>query len=210
MRYTTIIDISEYPQLYRSASVRLVYLHLVLKSGYHDDDRDLCGVSVRRLANDCGLTVAATRHALALLEKYAMIKRQGSMLLIRKWVVEKAITPRARTQAQARQKEARELEEIDRARRDKQLRAEEKRREDLRASGKTPFMVYYEGLLVKAKEGDPEAIRLVEVHKNTYQAHAAELAKETPARAAAESKEPPARAAELAMETPPRAAAGHK
>ena len=195
MRYTTIIDISEYPQLYRSASVRLVYLHLVLKSGYHDDDRDLCGVSVRRLANECGLTVAATRHALALLEKYAMIKRQGSMLLVRKWVVEKAITPRARTQAQARQKEARELEELDRARRDKQLRAEEKRREDLRASGKTPFMVYYEGLLVKAKEGDPEAIRLVEVHRNTYQAHAAELAKETPARAAAEPRETPARAA---------------
>lgn len=195
MRYTTLIDISEYPQLYRSASVRLVYLHLVLKSGYHDDDRDLCGVSVRRLANECGLTVAATRHALALLEKYVMIKRQGSMLLVRKWVVEKSITPRARTQAQARHKEARELEEIDRARRDKQLRAEEKRREDLRAAGKTPFMVYYEGLLAKAKEGDPEAIRLVEVHRNTYQAHAAELAKETPARAAADPNEPPARAA---------------
>lgn len=79
MRYTTLIDISEYPQLYRSSSVRLVYLHLVLKSGFHDDDRDLCAVSIRRLANDCGLTVAATRHALGLLEKAAMITRQGPL-----------------------------------------------------------------------------------------------------------------------------------
>lgn len=184
MRYTTIIDISEYPQLYRSESVRLVYLHLVLKSGYHDHDRDMCGVSIRRLAMDCGLTIAATRHALQLLEKYAMIRRQGSMTQVRKWVVEQPITPRARTAAQAKQKEVRQAEELDRARREKELRAEEKKREELRAAGKTPFMVYYEDLQSKAAAGDPEAIRLVQVHRNTYEAHAREVAEDA-ARAAA-------------------------
>lgn len=176
MRYTTIIDISEYPQLYRSESVRLVYLHLVLKSGYHDNDRDMCGVSIRRLSMETGLTISATRHALQLLEKYAMIRRQGSMTQVRKWVVEQPITSRARTAAQAKRKEIRQAEEIDRERRDKQRMAEQKKREELRAAGKTPFMIYYEDLLKKAAAGDPEAIRLVEVHRSTYEAHAREVA----------------------------------
>lgn len=176
MRYTTIIDISEYPQLYRSDSVRLVYLHLVLKSGYHDNDRDMCGISIRRLSTECGLTISATRHALQLLEKYAMIRRHGSMTQVRKWVVEQPITSRAKTAAQAKQKEVRQAEELDRARRDKQRLAEEKKREELRAAGKTPFMIYFEDLQKKAAAGDPEAIRLVEVHRNTYEAHAREVA----------------------------------
>lgn len=176
MRYTTIIDISEYPQLYRSESVRLVYLHLVLKSGYHDNDRDMCGVSIRRLSMETGLTISATRHALQLLEKYAMIRRQGSMTQVRKWVVEQTITSRARTAAQAKRKEIRQAEEIDRERRDKQRMVEEKKREELRAAGKTPFMIYYEDLQKKAAGGDPEAIRLVEVHRATYEAHAREVA----------------------------------
>lgn len=176
MRYTTIIDISEYPQLYRSESVRLVYLHLVLKSGYHDNDRDMCGVSIRRLSMETGLSISATRHALQLLEKYAMIRRQGSMTQVRKWVVEQPITSRARTAAQAKRKEIRQAEEIDRERRDKQRMAEEKKREELRAAGKTPFMIYYEDLLIKAAAGDPESIRLVEVHRSTYEAHAREVA----------------------------------
>lgn len=51
MRYTTIVDISEYASLYRNHNARLVYLHLALRSGYHDNDRDLIDVSVRRLAD---------------------------------------------------------------------------------------------------------------------------------------------------------------
>lgn len=178
MRYTTLIDISEYPQLYRSSSVRLVYLHLVLKSGYHDDDRDLCAVSIRRLANDCGLTVAATRHALGLLEKAAMITRQGPLWLVKKWVVERPISARAKSEKQQRTQDLRAQEEAERAQRERERRREEKKREDLRAAGKTPFMVYYESLQAKAAQGDPEAIRLVEVHRATYQAHQAELAKD--------------------------------
>lgn len=66
MRYTTIIDQSELPS-YRSTSARLLYLHLVLKSGYHRDNQDLVHTSLRRMAAEVGLSLAAVRHALGLL-----------------------------------------------------------------------------------------------------------------------------------------------
>ena len=69
MRYTTVIDISDYRHIYKSANCRLVYLHLVLKAGYHDDDRDIVDVSIRNLAMRVGISVSATRHALRMLEK---------------------------------------------------------------------------------------------------------------------------------------------
>ena len=70
MRYTTIIDIRDFPELYRNQNLRLLYLHLVLKSGYHDDDRDQVHTSIRRLGYETGLTVSAVRHGLAMLKKF--------------------------------------------------------------------------------------------------------------------------------------------
>lgn len=87
MRYTTLIDISEYASLYRSMSVRLVYLHLVCKSGYHSDNQDQVSVSVRSLASDVGLSVSATRHALALLSSAGLLSRlEDGTLLVKKFV----------------------------------------------------------------------------------------------------------------------------
>lgn len=178
MRYTTIIDITEWPSLYKNPAIRIVYLHLALKSGYHDHDRDIAVTSIRRLAWDTGLTVSATRHALEQLEKYHLLARQGAAWYVRKFVLEQPITsrPKSRRQEQTRASEM----EISNERREKELKRldAERRALELRNQGKTQFMVYYEGLLTKAASGDPEAARLVETHKKTYEAHRAQIEQE--------------------------------
>lgn len=94
MRYTTIIDISELPMVYRNHNARLVYIHMALKCGYHDDDRDLLAISIRNLAWATGLTVSATRHALAVLERSGLLAKDGEKWRIKKWVAEPSVTPR--------------------------------------------------------------------------------------------------------------------
>lgn len=101
MRYTTLIDITEQPDVYRNVHARLLYLHLALKSGYHDNDRDLIAISIRRLAMDAGLTVSATRHALRVLGDAGLITREGDKLRVLKWIAAPMPTPRP-TQKEAR------------------------------------------------------------------------------------------------------------
>lgn len=89
MRYTTIIDISEYESLYKNLNVRLVYLHLVLKSGYQDINKDWCRISIRALAEQTGTTISACRNALKQLQKAKMIRYKGGWILVRKLVTAK-------------------------------------------------------------------------------------------------------------------------
>lgn len=96
MRYTTLIDISEFPAIYRNPNARLVYLHLALKSGYHDDDRDQIRVSFRGLSVAVGLSVSATRHALQQLTAAGLISKQGDVWSVKKWIIETPPTPRPR------------------------------------------------------------------------------------------------------------------
>lgn len=102
MRYTTLIDISQDAVLYRNHSVRLIYLHLVLKSGYHDNDRDKIRTSIRRLAAEVGLTVAATRHGLKQLKKAGMLTISNDAWIVKKWVLDEK--PGSRTQPKSQQK----------------------------------------------------------------------------------------------------------
>lgn len=97
MRYTTVIDISEMPEIYRNMTARLIYVHMSLKAGYHDSDRDLVTLSIRRLSAEVGVTVSATRHALHLLERSGLLTREGQLWRIKKWVEEQMITTRAKT-----------------------------------------------------------------------------------------------------------------
>lgn len=97
MRYTTVIDISELPEIYRNMTARLIYVHMSLKAGYHDSDRDLVTLSIRRLSAEVGVTVSATRHALHLLERSGLISREGQLWRVKKWVEEQTITTRAKT-----------------------------------------------------------------------------------------------------------------
>lgn len=173
MRYTTIIDITEFPQLYKSASIRLVYLHLVLRSGYHDDDRDLISTSIRRIARETGLTIAAVRHALAQLEKFQLLEHQGPLLKVRKFVLERPITARARNKTEEKKQRALSIEEEERQRRHQEQREREEMTKNLFAIGKTSFMVYYEQQQDLARQGDPNAIAFVNArdNKETYLAH---------------------------------------
>ena len=94
MRYTTVIDISEIPDVYRNQNARIIYLHLALKSGYHDNDRDRITTSIRRIAYETGTTVSAVRHTLHLLEKAQLIARDGETWTVKKWTVVEPPTPR--------------------------------------------------------------------------------------------------------------------
>lgn len=100
MRYTTLIDITEIPAIYRNVHARLLYMHMALRAGYHDADRDVLNVSIRRLADEAGLSVSATRHALATLQKGGLIAKQGTAWKVLKWIAAPPPTPR--TQAAAR------------------------------------------------------------------------------------------------------------
>lgn len=97
MRYTTVIDITEISEVYKNATARLIYLHMSLKAGYHDADRDLVKLSIRRLSADVGVTVSATRHALHQLERAGLLTKEGELWRVRKWVEEQQITTRAKT-----------------------------------------------------------------------------------------------------------------
>lgn len=165
MRYTTIIDISEIPEIYRNINARLVFLHLTLKAGYHDDDRDQAAISIRRLAADAGVTISAARHALKLLKKHGLIVYQNDVFFVKKFVMEKQISPRIRSEKKKRENE---IEEREKAR-----KAEERRRRDedfarhkaLIESGTNPLEEYVKSLIIEADNGDEEAKLALERHR---------------------------------------------
>lgn len=169
MRYTTLIDISELPSVYRNVNARLLYLHMALKAGYHDDDRDVLDTSIRILSAQTGLTISAVRHALHVLEGVRLIKREGSTWIVKKWLPMQTTSPRPK--ATQKQLDAAQDEANLRARQERKEELERLRREEVKATGKTEFMLYYEGLQEKAQSGDPEAIKLVARHRATYEAH---------------------------------------
>lgn len=169
MRYTTIIDITELPSIYKNHNSRLVYLHLVLRCGYHDTDRDMTDTSIRQLSAAVGLTISATRHALLQLQAVGLLSREGRVWTVRKFVVQSPISTRAKTtrqaqqRAEARQREAEELEA------EKKREQETRKWQKLRAQGKTPFMVYYEKMMKDAAAGDMEAAEIVRKRRQAYE-----------------------------------------
>lgn len=169
MRYTTIIDITEYPVLYRNHAVRLVYLHLVLRSGYHDHDRDLCDTSIRRIAFEVGLSIAAVRHALHMLQRHALVQQLDGLYQVTKWTVQTTPTKRAKTAAQTEAHQAQVLREAQQIQRERLREQEKADRERLRAQGKTQYMLYVEELKRKAEAGDKNAERLYNSHKASYE-----------------------------------------
>ena len=170
MRYTTIIDITEVPAVYRNPSTARLYIHMALKAGYHDDDRDVLDISIRNLAAASGLTLSACRHALRILEKAQLISRQGDVWMVKKWLPASPISARPKKAAPG-QDAAREAERKLRERQERKENQERQASAALAEQGKTPFMAYYEGLQAKAAAGDMEAARLVKKHEATYNQH---------------------------------------
>lgn len=107
MRYTTIIDITEQPEVYRNQNARLLYLHLTLKSSYRDEDRDRVKVSVRQMAWQTGMSLSAARNALAVLIKAGLVKHEGgSTWAVTKFVYPEAISKRTTLPKNATQEDA--------------------------------------------------------------------------------------------------------
>lgn len=178
MRYTTIIDLTTLPQVYRNTNCRLLYYHMACKAGYHDNDRDLCMQSIRTLAADTGLTVAAVRHALAVLTKHGLLARQGQFWVVKKWVMEQPISKRARTATEQKATTAAHEREAAQRQMEKEMEQNRRKREAAERTGKTPYMLYYEDQVRKAAAGDAEAAEIVRKNKATYEQHKANMAEQ--------------------------------
>lgn len=101
MRYTTVIDVTEMRGLMRNQHAAWLYLVMALKSGYHDDDRDLLSLSERQLGYVSGLTYSAVRHCLALLKKEGLIEREiDGRWRVKKWLPDQPISPRNKSKKQ--------------------------------------------------------------------------------------------------------------
>lgn len=175
MRYTTLIDITETKEVYKSTTARLVYLHMALRAGYHDSDRDMLQISIRQLAADVGVTVSATRHALKMLQRYQLIRRDGPIWTVRKWILQEDISKRPTSKRQQQQIDAAiERKKAEEARQLQQQIEEEQRNRQWQ-TGKTSFMVWYEAQQRKAEAGDQDAARAVERHRATYEAHSEQI-----------------------------------
>lgn len=169
MRYTTIIDITEQPAVYRNINVRLLYLHLCLKCGYHDHDRDIYDRSLRSMAADAGLTLSAVRHALHILEQAQLVSKVGGVWQVRKYIQTAAPTPRPKTKRQQVDSDIAKEREQANQERERQAEIERQRREQMHASGTNDFITYYEQKMRDAAAGDIDAQRAVERHRAAYE-----------------------------------------
>lgn len=96
MRYTTIIDVTEIPDIWRNPNVTRLYFYMAMRCGYHDDDRDQLRISIRNLAYAAGLTLSACRHALKVLQKFELVSPMEDHYQVKKFLLE--TKPTSRTQ----------------------------------------------------------------------------------------------------------------
>ena len=169
MRYTTIIDMTATPELYKCVNARLVYLHLCLISGYHDYDRDIAHIGLRTLAEHVGITFSAVRHAVKLLERYHYIERNTLGWKVTKWLPSDQPTPRPKSTPKkvatniAQEREAANIE------RQRQADLQRQERERLQSQGKSSYMQFYEQRLALANAGDLEAAAWCEANRKIYE-----------------------------------------
>lgn len=120
MRYTTIIDITELPAVYRNSHARDLYLYMVLKSGYHNEDRDQLRKSIRSLAMDTGMSISAVRHALRVLVNNGLLVPMPGGYLVTKFVIEKKPTRRVQNMTEQQQQERARERALEQERRDRE------------------------------------------------------------------------------------------
>lgn len=169
MRYTTIIDVTELPAVFRCRSAVWLYLVMAMKCGYHDNDRDILDMSLSQLANASGMTIGAVRHAVKVLQAARLLKRDGHIWTIRKWLPEQTITPRRQTKRAERLVQKRLDEEREQQQREAAMEAERRKNDAIWASGKSPFIVYCEDLKRRADEGDESAAAAFKRNQSAYE-----------------------------------------
>lgn len=170
MRYTTIIDIRELPAIYRNVNARLVYLHMVLASGYHDNDRDQTEISIRRISYETNLTISAVRHALGCLERAGLISRTGITWTVKKFVLETSITPRVRSEKKRREAENAARAKAIQEEQEQREKEESRKYREMRKHG-DPLRDQVLDLMKRADAGDADALETLEtsiVYKSMY------------------------------------------
>ncbi len=165
MRYTTIIDIREFPQIYRNDNAKLVYLHLVLISGYHNEDRDQTTISIRQISYDTGLTVSAVRHSLKVLVSAGLLSRNGIIWNVTKFVLEKPISPRIRSEKKRSAAENLERERIIKEEQNQREKEEKRKYQEEIKAGKNPLKEMVKDLMKRAQNGDQEAAENLKRYK---------------------------------------------
>ena len=165
MRYTTIIDIREFPQIYRNDHAKLVYLHLVLVSGYRDEDRDQTPISIRQICYDTGLSLSAVRHSLKVLISAGLLSRSGITWTVKKFVLDKPISPRIRSEKKRSAFENLERERIIKEEQNQREKEEKRKYQEEIKAGKNPLKEMVRGLMIRAENGDQEAIENLKRYK---------------------------------------------
>lgn len=166
MRYTTIIDIREFPQIYRNNHVKLVYLHLVLISGYHDEDRDQTPISIRQICYDTGLSLSAVRHSLKVLITAGLLSRSGINWTVKKFVLDKPISPRIRSEKKRSAAENLERERIIKEEQSQREKEEKRKYQEEIKAGKNPLKEMVKDLMNRAENGDQEAAENLKRYKS--------------------------------------------
>lgn len=95
MRYTTCIDLTEIPDVWRNPNAVRLYYFMAMKCGYHDNDRDVLKISLRNLAYMAGLTLSATRHAIKVLLTHGLLTYVNDSFVVKKFLLDQTITPRS-------------------------------------------------------------------------------------------------------------------
>lgn len=165
MRYTTVIDIREFPQIYRNNNAKLVYLHLVLISGYHDEDRDQTPISIRQICYDTGLSLSAVRHSLKVLISAGLLTRSGITWTVKKFVLDKPISPRIRSEKKRTAAENLERERIIKEEQSQREKEEKRRYQEEIKAGKNPLKEMVKDLMKRAQNGDEEAAENLKRYK---------------------------------------------
>lgn len=165
MRYTTIIDIREFPQIYRNNNAKLVYLHLALISGYHDEDRDQTPISIRQICYDTGLSLSAVRHSLKVLISAGLLSRSGITWTVKKFVLDKPISPRIRSEKKRSAAENLERERIIKEEQSQREKEEKRRYQEEIKAGKNPLKEMVKDLMNRAENGDQEAAENLKRYK---------------------------------------------
>ena len=178
MRYTTIIDMTSTPELYKCVNARLVYLHLCLISGYHDYDRDIAHIGLRTLAAQVGITFSAVRHAIMLLERYHYIERSPLGWKVTKWLPSEQPTPRPKKAPKKESVSISAEREQSNLERERVADLQRQERERLHSQGKTSYMLFYESRLEQANNGDLEAAAWCEHNRKIYESQQALMQKE--------------------------------
>lgn len=125
MRYTTIIDIRDFPSIWKSQSCRQLYLYMTLAAGFEDYNRDEVRDSMRELAYKSGLTLSATRHALKQLARARLVVRRDKTWKVAKWLQSPTISPRELNKRMTKQQQQQAA--VAREREERQLKQEAER-----------------------------------------------------------------------------------